>query len=535
MKLLRLSASLLCFASASFCLAEPVHCAVQKPAVQTEGDTALASGDAARSETLFAAQVGMASTVSNFLGLVRAQLDQDKLPDALANAQKATAAFPASAEAEALLGSVMTRSGQIPDALLAFKKALALDICSVGAHFGLAKLDLLNVAYASASQQLSVAHKLAPDDAEITAAFIELQPEDNRLPLIQSLLTSQAVLSPAMRQNLTTKAAILEQHLSCKPVESYGVGQLELQPVLYNGKSARSWGLKANLNNASSPLLELDTSVSGIVLSVSDAKKAGVKALSGATDAPYTGYVDAVRFGKMSYRNCPVRVVPDTFVAGSNSLIGADFFRDRLIHIDYAGTTLTLSPLPSRPGVAADALSDRYVAPEQSNWSRAFVSGPAVLLPTMINDKGPVLFMVDTGIVRSVISPQVSHAQLISTKDATLPLRGSVGPIVKILYKEGGGDFDRTDVRFTNGQLVKVSTPLKLPVFHFTNNTYPDSYSISFDLSPLSRQAGTEVSGLLGFSILRSYALDLDYRDGLVQVVFDQNRRYERQHSEGYY
>jgi hypothetical protein len=37
---------------------------------------------------------------------------------------------------------------------------------------------------------------------------------------------------------------------------------------------------------------------------------------------------------------------------------------------------------------------------------------------------------------------------------------------------------------------------------------------------------GYEVSGLLGFHLLRNFFLDLNYRDGLVQMIHDQNRLY---------
>jgi hypothetical protein len=37
---------------------------------------------------------------------------------------------------------------------------------------------------------------------------------------------------------------------------------------------------------------------------------------------------------------------------------------------------------------------------------------------------------------------------------------------------------------------------------------------------------GTEVSGLPGFDVLRSFLIDINYRDGLARILFDQNRRY---------
>ncbi len=179
--------------------------------------------------------------------------------------------------------------------------------------------------------------------------------------------------------------------------------------------------------------------------------------------------------------------------------------------------------------------SDRYIAPEEKDWSLAYVAGPAIILPTFINKEGPFLFVVDTGIYRSVLSPAVTSSVLTAQKDATLNLQGTSAGIVKVLRREGGGDVNLTDVRDSRGSLLPVYRPSKLPVYHFTNNEARDLYAVSFDLSPMSREAGTEVSGLLGFGILHGYFLDINYRDGLVRVTYDPNRTYETRQSEGFH
>ena len=47
---------------------------------------------------------------------------------------------------------------------------------------------------------------------------------------------------------------------------------------------------------------------------------------------------------------------------------------------------------------------------------------------------------------------------------------------------------------------------------------------IAFDLSGISNSAETEVSGTLGFAMLRMLDIKIDYRDGLVDFTFDKNR-----------
>lgn len=47
---------------------------------------------------------------------------------------------------------------------------------------------------------------------------------------------------------------------------------------------------------------------------------------------------------------------------------------------------------------------------------------------------------------------------------------------------------------------------------------------VDFDLTPLSDAAGTEISGILGFAMLRMLEVKIDYRDGLVDFNYDAKR-----------
>lgn len=74
-----------------------------------------------------------------------------------------------------------------------------------------------------------------------------------------------------------------------------------------------------------------------------------------------------------------------------------------------------------------------------------------------------------------------------------------------------------------NGEVNKVysSNKATLTFGHFRQS---NEGMITLDLSPLSRQTGTEVSGFLGFAMLRRMELKLDYRDGLIDFEYDPKR-----------
>ncbi len=159
-------------------------------------------------------------------------------------------------------------------------------------------------------------------------------------------------------------------------------------------------------------------------------------------------------------------VSPSFALADANSLIGTEFFRDHLIHIDYPARMMTLNPLPPAPTDAL-GLTDAVLDPAQKEWTAAYVSGALVLLPTLINKQEPLLFALDTGVWDNVYSPATTKALLSSSRDATLNLRGTSGDVIKVIPRTGGGSTDQADVHAADGTLLKVSRPVKLPVLRF--------------------------------------------------------------------
>jgi len=288
--------------------------------------------------------------------------------------------------------------------------------------------------------------------------------------------------------------------------------------------------MKLAVNDAAMPLLELDSSVPGIILNPRDAEKAGI-ARPGAGSTPpspnatYTAIAKHIRIGNLDFHDCPVTVAPASALADRNSLIGADFFRDHLIHIDYVAHLLTLNPLPAPQKPDAVGRTDQVFDPNQKAWTQAYIAGPKILLPTLINKKGPYLFLMDTGVNPTIYSPQITRSMLGYATDTTLNLRGSSTAFVKV-QPATGGVTDISDVRGPQGTLIEVARPTKLPVLRFALTEIPDHTGVTFDLTPMSYDAHTEISGLLGFEMLSYFDIEINYRDALVRITFDQNHRY---------
>ena len=92
--------------------------------------------------------------------------------------------------------------------------------------------------------------------------------------------------------------------------------------------------------------------------------------------------------------------------------------------------------------------------------------------------------------------------------------------------REGGGDINVT-IHAPNGALLNVTTPVGLPVYTSPRTNSPDPGAVSFDITPKSH----DTDGLMGFFVFRNYFIDINYRDGLVQILYDQNQRYKQHQS----
>ena len=74
-----------------------------------------------------------------------------------------------------------------------------------------------------------------------------------------------------------------------------------------------------------------------------------------------------------------------------------------------------------------------------------------------------------------------------------------------------------------SGTVSKVYTADKATL-QFGRYEQDNQDVVTFDLSPVCKQTGTEVSGILGYNMLRILQTKIDYRDGLVDFVYDPAR-----------
>jgi hypothetical protein len=78
-------------------------------------------------------------------------------------------------------------------------------------------------------------------------------------------------------------------------------------------------------------------------------------------------------------------------------------------------------------------------------------------------------------------------------------------------------------VKGLNGTVQNVFRANELTL-QFSNLRQKNLDIVAFDTTRISDSVGTEVSGMLGFSMLWMLEIKIDYRDGLVDFVYDPNR-----------
>lgn len=133
------------------------------------------------------------------------------------------------------------------------------------------------------------------------------------------------------------------------------------------------------------------------------------------------------------------------------------------------------------------------------SFSQVYRIGHDLLLPTKVNDQGPVLFLIDTGAFSNLIA---------------LDLARTVGKV---------GVTDAVRIKGISGEVKKVYRAQDV-ILQFSGYRQRMNEMLSLDMSNISNDAETEISGMYGFEMLQMLEIKIDYRDGLVTFKFDSKR-----------
>jgi tetratricopeptide (TPR) repeat protein len=481
------------------------------------------------------------------VGLVRSMLREQKVDEAWLGVSGALVAQPDSAALLAVKGEVQFRQGKMSDAETSYLAAKKLDAKEVRAYLGLARLYASSSLYRQSYDQLQTAHEIAPDEIEVRRAWLAMLSGKERLAALETYLAGphpdDEEETMGMREALEfLKATVDKPAHACKLVSKLEHTETNLE-ILYTPEAHRMRGIGVSVNvNDQRVRLLLDTGGNGIMVSRKIAENAKLVRISTRhfagignqeLQSGYLAVADHLQIGDLEFQDCVVSVIDRDSVVDQDGLIGANVFRAYLVDLDLPQMRLKLSSLPKRPedSVAPKSLNsegeqavtepkderigeqtskelkssaptltaparslpkDRYIAPEMSYWTKFCRIGHLILMPTSVNFSDAVLFGLDTGAPGNILSVRAEKQVKSSTEN-------------------------RVQVHGLNGKAEGYVTQTILIFAHSQWKTGV----VTLDLSNVSRHAGTEISGLLGFGLLRHFEVTVDYRDGLIDFVYD--------------
>ena len=479
-----------------------------------------------------------------YTGIVRCYLRQDKVRDAAETLEKGLHAKPSDSGLKVAQGELLFRQGKISEAEKIFVEMINSGQAPARAFLGLAQVSSAVAMYAREHRLILRAHELDPSDQDIQKEWMSTLSRADRIRSLESYLSQPTSDDANTRRNLSEYLEVLRARQAiprgaCRLVSDVTATETELLPLLRDASHLRGFGLPVTINGQKSKLL-LDTGAGGITVNRKLAARAGVQRLADVRiggvgdkgDAKgYAAHAGSIRIGSLEFRNCPVDVIDKRSATDEEGLIGADVFQRFLIEIDFPGRKLRLSQLPERPGepqvkpsLATDEDDsgsesdpnpavgtgngrnpapvpkhfDRYIGPEMSSYARVFRFSHMLLVPTKINNAPGKLFLIDSGAWNNMITPDAAREVTKVHGDSDTIIKGLSGSVKKV-YETGTVVLEFGSLRQTNEDMV------------------------AFDLSNISRDVGTEVSGTLGFAMLNLLKLKLDYRDALVKFEYVPN------------
>lgn len=456
-----------------------------------------------------------------YAGIARVYLAQKKNAEAYAAAQKAVALTPDRAPAIVALGEVYFRQGKLNEAQAAFARPLHACDLDARAFLGLYQLYAVSLNWKRAKTNIDQAYKLDPEDPDIQRAYSGTLSGKERIAALKGYLANATDDDEASRAGLKKELNLLEAESEkpqggCRLITKVKATEATLEPLYDGPKNVHGYGLIVKVNGVSSRLL-LDTGASGILIDRKIAEKAGLKSIGdihlkgigdAAPTAGFLGHADKIQIGQLEFDDCVVQVAGGRSVMGSDGLIGANVFRHFLVDIYMPANKLKLSELPPYPDEQASDITldsqssgekqwhDRYVPPAMKDYTPIFEFGHGLLIPTSVNSSPAKLFMIDTGAFDNELSlAEAKEVTKVSTEYAD-EVRGLSGK-VKTVYSASNATIQFSNVRQQREDLITI------------------------DLTRVSDDFGTEISGVLGFAMLWMLDMKIDYRDGLVNFTVE--------------
>lgn len=443
------------------------------------------------------------------VGLVRSLLLAERFHEAFQAGKAAQNALPGRADIRVAFGDVVYRTGNFDDAYKLYLSGIALDDHCARCFLGAALVHRASFRRKSARACFAKAYELDPNDPDIIRGYsATLAADEDRALLLEKFLEL------ARNEDLHRLNAIRDgleffkkrdKSKSTRLVSEYQPYRIKLRTLMYDlPHGSNGVGLAVSFNGGKPVLLELDTGASGVLLNPATAGRAGMAAVSTAhmlgvgdegEQSTKVGIADQMRIGDLEFANFPVEIGQRKLMEDVQGLIGTDVFSRFLIKLNIPESVMDLTPLPPYADGNEDwEAHDRQVSEATPASVLARRTGHVLLVRTLVNENRLVWFGVDTGSSENLISEELARKTTHVGSDDRIRLKGVSGEVKNVL----------------------VASKVRLQFGHFTQD---NDGMVAYDMKRMNRSQGVEVSGLLGWPILRQLIVTLNYRDGIIDFV----------------
>ncbi|HEY7337630.1 MAG TPA: aspartyl protease family protein [Bryobacteraceae bacterium] len=381
-------------------------------------------------------------------------------------------------------GDRLFRAAQFEDAEAAYLQAIELDRTNIRAQLGVARIADMMFDPHRAARYYSAAYQINPLDPDAILGYANnVDDARARLTLFENFLSvsrdaraEDVKARILIADRLGGHAAVVEdpKRVYRIPLENTASG-----PILH-----------ARINRSRDLRLLVDTGASGITLNAIAASKLRLDYL---TDAALTGFgsgapaparmmrAESFESGALMIPNLAVKVVQSELIPGADGVIGPDLFHDFRIRLNFPARYMELVPFDG-PDARAETDASSCIG-----CRRALRIGHLLLMQGAVDGRAGGYFIVDSGSPCSLVSSKVVFDEGASTEFSGVQGKQDIRALGRSIT-----------IRIGSRSLVET-TPAK------------------FDNSGLSARYGTEITGAIGYSLLRNLALSIDYRTGVVR------------------
>ncbi len=415
--------------------------------------------------------------------------------------------FAGSPEVTIARGEFAFFMGDMTQAEKSYRAAMQLNPDAARAVFGMSRLYRAASFYRTARLYCLKAHELDPADALITQTYLRYVPRAKRQELLGPFAAAHPWLYSRFEQR-EENGAEAEAALGEKKLFESGSGPqettLKFLTLLRDGRGARGVGLELKIGNGHALRMLFDTGASGILVKQSAVDKAGLEHLGsdkawgvgdGGARNVFAALADRCQVGTLTFKNCMVHALEGkrAISGDEDGLIGADFFHDYLVEIDFQKRLLHLKPLPPRPPDPQGY--DRTIPPEEKDFTPVFRFGHMLFVSTKVNARSTGLFLLDTGAEISNIDSTFARLSTKIHSNEYLHVKGVSGEVKKV-YEAG-----KAELQFGHFRQDNMGIP-------------------AYDLNNSPEHTDVRMSGILGISVLSLFRLTIDYRNGLVNFDY---------------